>query len=332
MPRFQQDRAPPARVQPPTPLPTPLPHPAVPSVFGLFAVATVLAGAGFIAWLAWAYYVDTPWTRDGSVRAYTAQVAAEISGQVTEVLVTDNQPVRKGDVLFRIDPRDYRIAVKRAQAAVARAAAQVANARAEADRRNKLDDLAVSDEVRQTFQSNADAAEAAYQGAVADLENAELNLSRVEVRSPVNGAVTNLLLQAGTYAIAGQAAMTLINSDSYWVAGYFEETQLRRIRVGDAARIVLMGYPDRVLDGRVQSVAGGIMDPNATPGVAGLPAVNPVFTWVRLAQRIPVRVTIDAVPDDVTLAAGLTATVSVATGAPSPSSVSGDGAIPKPAR
>lgn len=328
MPSLQQGSAPPARVQPPTPLP----RPAAPSVFGLFAVATVLAGAGLLAWLAWACYVDTPWTRDGSVRVYTAQVAAEISGQVTEVLVTDNQTVRKGDVLFRIDPRDYRIAVKRAQAAVARAAAQVANARAEADRRNRLDDLAVSAEVRQTYQSNADATEAAYQGAVADLENAELNLSRVEVRSPVNGAVTNLLLQAGTYAIAGQAAMTLIKSDSYWVAGYFEETQLRRIRVGDAARIVLMGYPDRVLNGRVQSLAGGIMDPNATPGVAGLPSVNPVFTWVRLAQRIPVRVTLDAVPDDVTLAAGLTATVSVAAGAPPPSHAPGGGTIPKPAR
>jgi multidrug resistance efflux pump len=328
MPSLQQGGSPPARVQPPTPLP----RPAVPSVFGLFAVATVLAGAGLLAWLAWAYYVDTPWTRDGSVRVYTAQVAAEISGQVTEVLVADNQTVRKGDVLFRIDPRDYRIAVKRAQAAVARAAAQVANARAEADRRNRLDDLAVSDEVRQTYQSNAEAAEAAYQGAVADLENAELNLSRVEVRSPVNGAVTNLLLQAGTYAIAGQAALTLINSDSYWVAGYFEETQLRRIRVGDAARIVLMGYPDRVLNGRVQSLAGGIMDPNATPGVAGLPSVNPVFTWVRLAQRIPVRVTLDAVPDDVTLAAGLTATVSVAAGAAPPSRAPGGATIPTPPR
>ncbi|WP_232629952.1 efflux RND transporter periplasmic adaptor subunit [Methylobacterium sp. Leaf118] len=314
MPSLPQANPAPAQAHPTAALPVP----AIPSVFGLVAVATVLSGAGFLAWLAWAYYVETPWTRDGSVRVYTAQIAAEISGQVTEVVVTDNQAVRKGDVLFRIDPRDYRIAVKRAQAALARDAAQVANTRAEAERRNKLDDLAVSAEVRQTYQSNADAAEAAYQATAAELENAELNLSRVEVRSPVNGYVTNLLLQAGTYAVAGQAAMTLIDSDSYWIAGYFEETQLRRIHVGDAARIVLMAYPDRVLPGRVQSLSRGIMDPNATPGVAGLPSVNPVFTWVRLAQRIPVRVTIDAVPVDVTLAAGMTATVRVAPAASPP--------------
>ncbi len=306
------DQASAAQASAPAPADPFKPTQSAASPFGLFAIASVVAITVALAWAAWGYYFDTPWTRDGTVRVYTAQVAAEVSGRVTEVLVSDNQRVRKGDVLFRIDDRDYRIAVKRAEAAVAQARAQAANSRAEADRRNQLSDLAVSPEVRQTYESNADAAAAAVEAAAANLENARVNLDRVAVLSPVNGFVSNLLLQAGTYATAGQPAMTLINSDSYWVAGYFEETQIRTIRVGDPARIVLMGYSDQVLDGRVDSLARGIMDPNAAPGVAGLPNVNPVFTWVRLAQRIPIRITFSrSLPDNVHLAAGMTATIQI---------------------
>lgn len=287
------------------------PVPAVPTAFGLFAVAAVVALSGLFAWAAWSYYFDTPWTRDGTVRVYTAQVAPEVSGRVTAVLVADNQAVRKGDVLFRIDDRDYRIAVRRAEAALREATAQAVNSRAEADRRNRLSDLAVTAEDRETYQSKAEAAAASAESASANLDHARVNLDRAEIRSPVNGYVSNLLLQAGTYATAGQAIMTLVDSDTYWIAGYFEETQLRAISVGAPARIVLMGYLDRVIDGRVESLARGIMDPNAAPGVAGLPNVNPVFTWVRLAQRIPVRIRIERLPEGVHLAAGMTATVDI---------------------
>ncbi|MFE1603294.1 HlyD family secretion protein [Methylobacterium sp. ID0610] len=291
--------------------PAPLPAPKAPSAFGLFAVAVALIGSGLLGWLAWAYYVYTPWTRDGVVRAYTAQIAPEVPGRVTDVLVSDNQIVHKGDVLFRIDDRDFRIAVERAQAALDRAQAQMTNARAEAMRREKLSDLAVTAEERETYESNAQAAQATYQGAIVDLANAKLNLDRTEVRSPVNGYVTNLLLQAGTYAVVGQPAMTLINADSYWVTGYFEETQLTQIRVGTSANIVLMGYGGTTIHGRVESLGYGITDPNAAPGVAGLPAVNPVFTWVRLAQRIPIRIEVKQWPHDLHIAAGMTATVRV---------------------
>ncbi len=287
------------------------PQAPVPSAFGLFAVALALAGSGLLAWFAWASYVDAPWTRDGTVRAYTAQVAPEISGRVTAVLVADNQRVAKGDILFRIDQRDARIAVAQAQAALDRAQAQMINARAEAARREKLTDLAVTAEERETYESSAQGAQAAYQGAVADLAGAKLALERTEVRSPVNGYVTNLLLQAGTYAIKGQAAVTLIDADSTWVTGYFEETQVARIRIGDPAEIVLMGYPAAAIPGRVDSLGYGITDPNAAPGVAGLPAVNPVFTWVRLAQRIPVRIAVSDWPKGLHVAAGMTATVQV---------------------
>ncbi|WP_395664530.1 HlyD family secretion protein [Methylocella sp.] len=285
--------------------------PAGPSAFGLFTTLAVFAGSLALAWLAWGYYLGTPWTRDGTVRVYTAQVAPQVSGEVTAVLVADNQQVRKGDLLFRIDDRDYVIAVRRAQAALAQAQAQLANAQAEAARRESLGDDAVSPESRQSFESRAAIAKAAYDGALVSLDDAKLNLGRTEVRSPVNGFVANLLLQAGTYALTGRAAMTLVDSDSYWVTAYFEETQLRRIRIGDAVEIILMGYPDQPIGGRVESLAHGVMDPNAAPGVAGLPSVNPVFTWVRLAQRIPVRVAIGARPAGVRLVAGMTATVRV---------------------
>ncbi|CAO4147936.1 HlyD family secretion protein [Methylorubrum aminovorans] len=287
------------------------PVPVAPSAFNLFAVMTCVGGSILLAWLAWRYYYDTPWTRDGSVRVYTAQVASEVSGMVTSVSVADNQAVRKGDVLFRIDDRGYRIAVQRAQAALERAQAQLTNTRAEADRRNELSDLAVSAEVRQSYESSAQAAQGVYDATVADLANARLNLERTQVRSPVTGYVTNLLLQTGTYANIGQSVMTLVDSESFWVTGYFEETQLRRIQVSDPADIWLMGYPDLVIEGRVESIGRGIMDPNSAPGVAGLPSVNPVFTWVRLAQRIPVRIQFKQLPGDVHLAAGMTATVHI---------------------
>lgn len=304
--------------------PAPSRAPAAPAVappaFTLAAAGMVVTGAGLLAWLAWDYYVDTPWTRDGTVRAYTAQVAPEVSGRVTAVAVSDDQAVQRGDVLFRIDDQDYRIAVRRAQAALDRAKAALTDSRAEAERRERLSDLAVSAEVRQTYESQAAAALAAYEGAQADLDKANLDLERTTVRSPVNGFVTNRLLQAGTYAVSGTAAMTLIDSDTYWVAGYFEETQLRRIRIGDGATVALMGFPDLPLAGRVEGIGRGITDPNAAPGVAGLPAVNPVFTWVRLAQRIPVRIRIAAVPGSLHLAAGMTATVRVRPATPSPGS------------
>ncbi|MET0315128.1 MAG: HlyD family secretion protein, partial [Hansschlegelia sp.] len=309
------------------PVARPAGAPPAPSAFGLVAVLALLIGSGALAWLAWSYYEYSPWTRDGIVRAYTAQVAPEVSGRVVSVLVGDNQVVRKGDVLFRIDDRDYAIAVQQAQAALDRAQAQLKNCQAEAARRAHLTDLAVTLEERQTYQSNADAAQASYEGAVAELAKAKLELERTEVHSPVNGYVTDLLLQAGTYANAGVAAMTLVDSDSFWVTGYFEETQLQRIQVGEPASVVLMGYPGAPIAGRVESLGRGVTDPNAAPGVAGLPAVNPVFTWVRLAQRIPVRIHVDHWPATIDVAAGMTATVHVG-----PDQGDASVATPSPAR
>jgi multidrug resistance efflux pump len=153
-------------------------------------------------------------------------------------------------------------------------------------------------------------AEASLAQAKAQREQAKVNLRRTQIRSPVNGWVTNLLTRLGDYATVGQNKISLVDADSFWVDGYFTETALGSIREGDPVKIKLMGYSD-IVRGHVGSIARGINIPNAHAGPQGLATVNPIFTWVRLAQRIPVRVHIDHVPKGVVLSAGQTATVEI---------------------
>ncbi len=285
---------------------------ALASVHALPVLATLVAVAlaALLGWGAWQYYMGTPWTRDGAVRAYVVKVAPQVAGEIVSLPIADNQFVHKGDLLMLIDPRNYAIAVRQAQAAVEQAQAVADNARAEMIRREKLNDLSVTMEERQTYISQATSAEAAYQTALANLEQARINLKRTQVRSPVNGYVTNLSAQLGNYADVGSLQLSVVNSDSYWVDAYFEETALSRIHEGDAATIKLMGYTP-LLRGRVQGLSRGVDVPNATPDASGLASVNPIFTFVRLAQRVPVRIHIDEVPDDIKLVAGMTATVQI---------------------
>jgi multidrug resistance efflux pump len=278
----------------------------VPILVTLAAVAV----AAVTGWQAWQYYMGAPWTRDGTVRAYVVKISPEVAGEIVKLPIVDNQFVHKGDLLMLIDPRNYSIAVRQAEATVEQTRATSVNANAEMTRRLKLSDIAVTMEERQTYVSQAATAEANYQSALANLEQARINFKRTEVRSPVNGYVTNLTAQLGDYANVGDLQLSVVNSDSYWVDAYFEETALGRIREGDAATIKLMGYSP-LLRGTVQGLARGINVPNATPDASGLASVNPIFTFVRLAQRVPVRVRIDEVPEGVTLVAGLTATVQV---------------------
>ena len=254
--------------------------------------------------------MGTPWTRDGAVRAYVVKIAPQVAGEIVKLPIADNQSVHKGDLLMLIDPRNYTIAVRQAQAAVKQAQAVADNARAEMVRREKLNDIAVTMEERQTYISQATTAEATYQTALANLEQARINFKRTQVRSPVNGYVTNLSAQLGNYADVGSLQLSIVNSNWYWVDAYFEETALSRIHEGDAATIKLMGY-SQLLRGRVQGLARGINVPNATPDASGLASVNPIFTFVRLAQRVPVRIHIDEVPEGVKLVAGMTATVQI---------------------
>jgi multidrug resistance efflux pump len=292
----------------------PTPPPAVPRrglrIFPLLITLATVAVAGVLGWTMWDAYMGAPWTRDGTVRVYVVTMAPEVAGRIVQLPVRDNQFVHKGDLLMVIDPTDYKIAVSLNEAVVQQAQANAENAARESTRRQALTTLAVTVEERQTYASNAVAVQAQYQQAVAKLEQARVNLQRTEIRSPVNGWVTNLLAQLGDYATVGTNVISLVDADSFWVDGYFEETNLEPIRVGDPAQVKLMGYR-QIVRGYVDSIARGINVANAQPNGQGLANVNPIFTWVRLAQRIPVRVHIDEVPEGVVLAAGMTATVQI---------------------
>jgi RND family efflux transporter MFP subunit len=264
--------------------------------------------AVILAWALWWHYLRSPWTRDGRVRVEVVNIAAEISGKVVGLNVVDNQVVHKGDVLFTIEPVDYRLALTQAEAAVASRQYDRDIALQDAERRQKLGTEAVSIEERNTSQSNASVADTAYQAARAARDQARVNLERTTIRAPVNGYVTNLTLRIGDYATPGQTKMTLVDSDSFWVVGYFEETKLPRIHEGDYAHIRLMGWGPEVA-GHVESFSRAIADTNSDANILGLANVDPIFTWVRLAQRIPVRIHIDHVPDKVKIVAGQTCTI-----------------------
>ena len=274
------------------------------------ATVAIFAVALLSVSVIWDYYVTSPWTRDGRVRVQVASIAPLVSGQITRVDVVDNQYVHKGDVLYVIDPFDFKNALDQSQAQLVVKAADLQVKQVQARRRQALSDLAVTVEEKQLTAGSAAQAEGAFQAAQAQVSQAEINLDRTEVRSPVNGYVTNLLMRVGDYAHAGMTNLSIIDSDSYWIDGYFEETKMAHICVGDVAEARLLGYDNPVV-GRIESITRGISVSNASPSAQGLPNVDPVYTWVRLAQRVPVRIKITYMPQGVPLVSGLTATVTV---------------------
>jgi multidrug resistance efflux pump len=281
------------------------------SVAPILITLVTVAIAALLAWATWQAYMGTPWTRDGTVRAYVVTMAPEVAGRIVKLTVADNQFVHKGDVLFEIDPADYRIALESAQAQAKRDAAALDYARANEGRQATLEGEGwVSKNIYQQSASALYQLEAAVAVDRAAIAKAQLDLSRVVIRSPVNGHVTNLLAQLGDYANVGQRLIALVDSDSFWIDAYFEETSLGRILEGDPATVKLMSY-SQLVRGHVGGIARGINVPNAQPDPAGLASVNPIFTWVRLAQRVPVRIHIDQLPDGVRLVAGMTATVQI---------------------
>jgi RND family efflux transporter MFP subunit len=276
-------------------------------VFGLLATLAIFGTALWVGRLIWVHYMDDPWTRDGRVRAEVVNIAPDVSGAIVELPVRDNQFVRKGDLLMLIDPSHFRIAVEQALANVAARKAELLMRRDDERRRADMDSLVVSKESRENAAHTANAADAQYQQAVASLNAAKLNLARTRVVSPVDGYVTNLNVYRGDYAIAGNAKLAVVNSDSFWVYGYFEETKIPHLNVGDKADIRLMSGGRLV--GHVESISRGIYDRDNPQSRELLADVNPTFNWVRLAQRVPVRVKIDSVPDRVLLSAGMTCTI-----------------------
>jgi multidrug resistance efflux pump len=283
----------------------------------LAVTLAMVAVAGVVGLALWDYYVNAPWTRDGRVRADVVAVAPDVSGLVTEVLVRDNQNVRRGDVLFRIDPERFDLALRQAEAVVAGKKASAEQTRSDYLRYSKLSDVAVTEQKLELAQATADEAGAGYDQAVADRDVARLNLTRSAVRASVNGRITNMDLRPGAYVTVGRGVMALIDEDTLRVEGYFEETKLPRIRVNDRATVRLSGER-ALLSGHVESIAGGIEDRDRSAGANLLANVNPTFSWVRLAQRVPVRIALDPPPAGVSLVSGRTATVEIDTGPQSP--------------
>jgi len=277
------------------------------------ATAGIAVVAVLIALVTWDHYNAGPWTRDGRVRVQVASVAPQISGQITELRIVDNQFVHKGDLLYVIDPFDFDVALRTNKAILQQKMADLNVKDLQSERRRRLSDLASSTEEKQVYEGSALQAKAAVDSAEQQVRQAEINLQRTEVRSPVNGIVTNLLLREGDYAREGATNVSVIDTDSYWIDGYFEETKLARLCVGDRAEAKLMGYSAPIM-GHIATVTRGVSVSNAAASTQGLPNVDPVYTWVRLAQRVPVRIAIDNVPPGVPLVSGLTATVTIRDG------------------
>nr|WP_294509534.1 HlyD family secretion protein [uncultured Rhodopila sp.] len=272
-------------------------------------LAAVLV-AVVIGWRLWIYYEVAPWTRDARVSADIVGVTPDVSGLVSEVHVRDNQPVHRGDLLFVVDPARFELALRQAQAVVASREATLQQAVRDFNRYSALTTTEVSRQQVEQAQATEQIAAAGFQQAVADKDLAQLNLDRSRVIAPVNGIISNFGLRPGDYVTAGHPVTALVDTDSLRIDAYFEETRLPRIHIGDRVGIRLMGVPAR-LTGHVDSIAGGIEDRERQSGANLLANVNPTFDWVRLAQRIPVRIALDGVPPDVRVIPGRTATVEV---------------------
>jgi RND family efflux transporter MFP subunit len=270
----------------------------------------IVVAAGFCGWYLWDYYMDAPWTRDSRVRADIIQVAPDVSGLVTQVNVIDNQTVKAGDILFVIDRDRYQLAQNQAQASLESRKATLAQAQRDLARVTQLNTISISVAQREQYQSAVDVAQANMREAEAALDIAKLNLVRTEIHAPVDGYITNLLLRQGDYISSGTAVLALVDRNSFYISGYFEETKLPRIHIGDRATIRLLGI-DQPIQGHVSGIASGIVDHERQTSPNLLANVNPTFNWVRLAQRIPVRIEVDHMPEGVKLIAGLTATVVV---------------------
>ncbi|MHC6529992.1 efflux RND transporter periplasmic adaptor subunit [Vibrio proteolyticus] len=274
----------------------------------------ILGGAIWLGYQKYQDYFNNPWTRDGQVRANVIKVAPRVSGPIADVAVADNQPVKAGDLLFVIDPETYQVALSQAQVSLEKAIVSSRGKKIEYDR---LKDIRAKDRGAVSHKDLI-RREIAYEesllqikAAEEQLKSAKLNLSYTKVYASVDGFVSNLDIRTGTQAVANQPLLALIDSSSFWVFGFFRENQLANIHPGSEARVTLMSHPDTPIKARVDSIGWGIAPKDGTVGYNLLPNVNPVFQWIRLAQRIPVRITITELPQGVDLRFGLTASIMV---------------------
>ncbi len=272
------------------------------------AIAVVLAVIASL--LMYARYINRPWTRDAQVRANIVGIAPRVAGPIVQIPIRDNEPVKKGDLLFQIDPSTFQAEVDNATAKLQQSEAAAIQAKQQLDRQTELFKTKVND------LRDVENAQDAYLGAQADvaaakasLEAAQLNLSYTRVVAPVDGYITNMNTSLGTYVYAGQQLLALVDINSFWVAAYFKETQLKHVTTDATVRITLMGHINQPFEGRIVSVAWGIFLEDGST-VQLLPAVSQTIDWVRLPNRFPVRIQVTGTPP-VPLRIGQTASVAI---------------------
>lgn len=278
-----------------------------------FSTLLIAALAIIACWLVWNYYMQSPWTRDGKIRAEQVDITPQVSGSILTLNVKDNQFVHAGDVLFQIDPTPWKIAEMNADAKLAKAQSDLSRASHEVERRRGLSQNFISAEDLDTANMTLKAAQANFDAAKAEREHARWQLAQTNVKAPVDGWVTNLSTRVGNYAAVGHPVFALIDSHSFYVVGYFEETKLRHISEGDRADVVLYS-DDKKLQGHVSSIGRAIHDQSLATDGKLVADIKPTIPWVRLAQRVPVRIELDALPADTVLVAGTTCTVSIVGG------------------
>jgi len=277
----------------------------------------IIAAVAWYAYQTFDEYINNPWTRNGQVRGHVIQVSPRVTGMVTGIAVIDNQFVHEGDLLFEIDPEFFEIAIAQAEANLKRARISSKSSKIEYDRLQEIfekDPGAVSQKDLNRREANYLQSLSQIDVAQETLRSAKLNLSYTRVHASVEGYVSNVDFQIGTQAVASTPIIALVDSNSFWVFGYFRESQIGRFKIGDPARVTLMAYPELPLQGTVESLGWGIAPSDGNTGANLLPSIKPVFQWIRLAQRIPVRIKLDKVPAGVELRFGLTASVMVLSG------------------
>jgi multidrug resistance efflux pump len=275
-----------------------------------------IIAAALVIYKYWDYVIN-PWTRNGQVRAQVVQIAPRVTGPIVKLPIKDNQVVKAGDLLFEIDPRTFKATVNQSRAELRSAKVRELNAKEEAQRAERIrirNPGAMSEEELENKKNKQRDAEASVLKFEAALEQAKLNLEFTLVKAPVDGYVTNLNLRLGSQAVADQPALALVDFNSFWIHGFFRENSIANIRKGDRAIVTLMTYPDKPLEGRVDSLGWGIAQEDGSTGHNLLPNISPTFEWIRLAQRIPVRVHLVSVPEDIELRVGTTCSVLVMAG------------------
>lgn len=267
-----------------------------------------------LAAIGWKYqqYIINPWTRDGLVRAQIVQITPRVTGPIISLNIKDNSEVKAGQVLFVVDPRPYKIAVEKAKGNLDQTKAQLQRAQDEATRERELIQRqpgAISQMTLVQQKISVTLAQAGVEAAQAAYDQSKLDLSFTQVIAPVDGYITNLNLNIGSQVVANQPVVALIDKHSFWVEGFFKETDIKDVASGDKATVTLMAYGDQPLKGLVESIGYGISHKNGSTGLSLLPNVSPTFQWIRLAQRIPVQIHLDHIPDGIQFRIGSSASI-----------------------